>query len=970
MFDTPGPRVLGLAPGVDFPAALVAGLRTRVKTPEAMARVTLYVNTARMRRRIVEIFAAEGAGLLPRIKLVTDIAETMPIACLPPLTPPLRRRLELAQLISRLLEAQPDIAPRAALYDLSDSLAELMDEMQGEGVPPETIAALDVSDHSAHWKRTQDFLTIVAPFFATPTDAESRRRAMVQRLSSVWGDAPPADPVIVAGSTGSRGTTALLMQAVARLPQGAIVLPGFDFDMPDSVWGGLADALTAEDHPQFRFHRMLTALDLGPGDVAPWHDTPAPDAARNRLVSLSLRPAPVTDQWLSEGQNLPDLRSATQTMTLIEAASPRQEALAIALILRNAAEMGQKAALISPDRGLTRQVTAALDRWGIVPDDSAGRPLALSPPGRLLRQVSALFGRRLMSDGLLALLKHPLVHSGADRGAHLLNTRELELHLRRYGPAFPDAQMLRAWGAANKAAAWADWLAGLLGGLEAISERPLHAHVTHHVTLTEALSQGAGEGTGGLWLREAGTEARAVMDNLRDEAPHGGVLTPADYDDLFTALLNTGEVRETLTPHPGVMIWGTLEARVQGADLVILGSLNDGVWPQLPPPDPWLNRQMRLKAGLLLPERRIGLAAHDYQQAIAAPNVILTRAKRNDEAEAVPSRWLNRLLNLMQGLPSRDGPAAVTAMTARGDHWLSLARALESPQTVSERAKRPAPSPPLAVRPRQLAVTQIERLIRDPYAIYARTVLRLFPLNPLRQAPDARMRGSTLHRIMENFARLRADAPDRREALMQAAREVLEQDVPWPAARQLWQARLARVADWFLALDAAEGGRPVLLETAGSVMIPALGFTLTARPDRIDELEDGRIHIFDYKTGSPPSKEQIRSFDKQLSLQSAMAARGGFKVAGFATVGAATYIGLGSNPKTTPVDVSPEATDKVWAELELLLAAYADRSKGYVSRRATFKDRFAGDYDHLARYGEWEMSDHPTIESVGPEGTE
>jgi RecB family exonuclease len=228
------------------------------------------------------------------------------------------------------------------------------------------------------------------------------------------------------------------------------------------------------------------------------------------------------------------------------------------------------------------------------------------------------------------------------------------------------------------------------------------------------------------------------------------------------------------------------------------------------------------------------------------------------------------------------------------------------------------------------------------------------------------MRGSTLHKIMESFARLRDTAPDRRAALLSAAAQVLRDEVPWPAARQLWLARLDRVADWFLALDAAAGGRPILLETGGSVPIPALGFTLTARPDRIDELDDGRIHIFDYKTGSPPSKEQIKTFDKQLSLQAAMAVRGGFKAAGLADVAAATYVGLGAKPKAMPVDVAPSDLDAVWAGLETLLTAYTHRSRGYASRRATFKDRFPGDYDHLARYGEWEMSDLAAPKAVGP----
>ncbi|MGP3696893.1 double-strand break repair protein AddB [Rhodobacter sp. NSM] len=974
MFDTPGPRLFGLPPGVDFPAALVRGLRARMAgaVPEAMARVELYVNTQRMRRRVTELMTAEGEGFLPRIRLVTELP---PVPGLPAPVPPLRRRLELAQLVARLIEAQPDIAPRSALFDLSDSLAELIDEMQGEGVPPEAIARLDVADHSAHWQRTQAFMAIVAPMFgADAPDAQALARMAVERIAARWAEAPPDHPVIVAGSTGSRGTTSLFMQAVARLPQGALVLPGFDFDLPAAVWEGMDDALTAEDHPQFRFHRLMGLVGVGPAEVGRWTDEIPPSPARNRLISLSLRPAPVTDQWLTEGRHLTGLAEAARGVTLIEAPGPRAEALAVAMILRKAAEEGRRAALITSDRGLTRQVAAALDRWGIVPDDSAGKPLALSAPGRFLRHVARLFGRRLTGETLLTLLKHPLTATGADRGNHLRWTRDLELHLRRKGPPFPAAADLVLWAGTRPAdgvADWARWLGGLIEGLDAAGPRPLADHVTSHLALAEALATGpAGATTGELWLKEAGEAARAAVEELRREAPHGGELTPADYTDLFDAILARGEVREAVQARPDLMIWGTLEARVQGADLVILGGLNDGTWPQLPPPDPWLNRQMRLKAGLLLPERRIGLSAHDYSQAVAAPEVVLTRATRDAEAETVPSRWLNRLMNLMSGLKAGGGPEALAGMRARGRDWLDLAAALEQPATPVPLAARPAPQPPVSARPERLAVTGIRTLIRDPYAVYARHILRLYPLDPLHRAPDARLRGSILHRILEAFVKDRApggDRPGERARLMRIAEAVLAEDVPWPAARALWLARLDRAADFFLETEAAHAGTPVVLEEEGRVDLTPLRFTLTAKPDRIDVLPDGRLHILDYKTGTPPTKKQQEQFDKQLLLEAAMAERGGFRGLGPAEVARISYIGLGASPKVESVETDAALLGQVWEGLHALVGRYMRREQGYVSRRAMFGERFPGDYDHLARFGEWEMSDAPVPVPVGAE---
>lgn len=962
----PGPRVLALPPGVDFPAAFARGLRARLdgQPPEAMARVTVLVGTARMRQRIAQALA-ESPGLLPRLRLITDLGTDTPLPGLPPAVPPLRRRLELSVLIGRLLDHAPDLAPRAALYDLADSLADLLDEMQGEDVPPTRIAALDVSEHSAHWARTQAFMGIVAPFFAggAAPDAVARQRLAVEALAARWTAAPPADPIVIAGSTGSRGTTLRLMEAVVRLPQGALVLPGFDFAMPEAAWQAMPDALTGEDHPQFRMLRLCRRLGLGPGDVARWTDDAPPSAARNALVSLSLRPAPVTDQWLTEGANLPDLAESTARMTLIEADTPRSEALAIALILRQAAEAGRVAALVTADRGLARRVTAALDRWRIRPDDSAGRPLSLTAPGRLLRQAADAMAARMSAEALLALLKHPLVGGTTARGAHLLHTRDLELHVRAKGLPHPTpAALLDRAGDAD----WGGWLARCVALAEAPGEAPLPAHVARHRALVEALSAGPAGDPVTLWDGAGGEVALAHFTALESEAAHGGTLTPVAYRDLVEGVLSRGEVRETVAAHPFVRIWGTREARIGGADLVILGGLNDGTWPDRAPPDPWLNRRMRLDAGLLLPERRIGLSAHDYQQAIAAPEVVLTRARRDAEAETVVSRWLNRLTNLLEGLPDRGGPGALAAMRARGQRWLDIAAALEAPPVPLAPAPRPAPRPPVAARPRRLSVTEIATLIRDPYAIYARHVLRLMPLQPLRAAPDARLRGTVIHRILEAYAQgpvgseTAEQALDRLKSLTAA---ILAVEVPWPAARTLWQARLARAAPFLIRLDAAGEGRPVILEKGGAATLGD-GFVLTARPDRIDLLPDASVHVIDYKTGTPPSERQQRFFDKQLPLTAAMVERGAFASLGRRRVARMTYVGLGAVPKAETTEVTPDLTAAVWAELGQLIAAYMDPAKGYAARRSVAGVRFGGDYDHLARLGEWEMTDPPRPEAV------
>jgi len=978
MFDpSDTARVFGLPPGVDFPRALVDGLIARHagQPPEALARVRLIVNTKRMARRIRDLFDQGPALLLPQISLVTDLGEGWDLGQIPDPVPSLRRRLELVQLISALLDRQPDLAPRSAIFDLADSLASLMDEMHGEGVSPDVIDDLDVTDQSGHWARIKSFLGIVRHYFDAgfdQPDVETRQRLVIERRIEQWQNDPPQDPIIIAGSTGSRGATQLLMQAVARLPQGAVVLPGFDFQMPDHVWSSLENALQSEDHPQYRFHRFAIGAGIAARDIRPWSNEAPANANRNAIVSLALRPAPVTDQWLRDGPNLNDIPGALKNVTLLEAPSTRIEALAIAMRLRDAAEMGKTAALITPDRMLTRQVTAALDRWNILPDDSAGLPLHLSPPGRLLRHVADLFRHRLTAEALLTLLKHPLTHRGSDRGEHLRLTRELELHLRRHGPPYPTEQSLMLWADGRKdkmAGRWAQWLCACFTNRDDSGEIALVTRIEAHIILAEKIAQGSlGEGSGTLWQKDAGQEAQKTITEFSAEAEVAGALNAADYASLFHKILAAREVRNPVEPHPNILIWGTLEARVQGADLLILAGLNEGSWPEAPKPDPWLNRTLRHQAGLLLPERRIGLSAHDFQQAIAAPEVWLTRSVRSDDAETVVSRWLNRIQNLLSGLPDQGGVKALEDMRGRGGVWLQRVRQLEDPG-FEPSAKRPAPCPPTEARPNHLSVTEIKRLIRDPYAIYARHILGLRRLDPLMKMPDALLRGIVLHEVLESFVRETVEDPERctRTVLMEKAVTILAENVPWAEARALWLSRLERVADWFIENELGRQilANPIAFETKGKARLADLDFTLSAQADRLDLDRYGNLHIYDYKTGQPPSKKEQKAFDKQLLLEAAIAEREGFGEIGPTKVARAVFIGLGGGGREEDAPLEEDPPEKVWAEFHALISAYMDSSKGYISRRAPRNSDDQGDYDQLARFGEWDITDAADLTDIG-----
>ena len=971
-----------LPSGADFCRGVVQGLLARAagKPPEALPAVTIYVNAGRTLTTLRSAFDAHaqqhGPLLLPRLRLISDLGGDLPGER----AAPLGRVLDLGNLVSRLIARDPGLGAGQSVPELAQSLADLMAEMQQEGCGAEALGRIDPREHAAHWQRSLQFLQIAASFYLTdpPVDGAARQRRIAETLAAAWemGENLPAGPVLAVGSTGSHGATRLFLRAAAALPMGAVILPGYDFDQPDSVWSGLRDG--ADDHPQSR----LAALREG--GVKPW--ITLPEDPRNRLISLALRPAPVTDQWIAEGPSLPDLQGPTAGLTLIEADQPQEEAEAIAALIRAAVERGQPTRLFAADRGLVRRVGAALDRWGLSLDDSAGEPLHLSAPGLFLRHVAGLFGQKLAIDRLLALLKNPVTATGADYGNALRHTRDLELRLRRHGPAFPDAASLRDWGAGGDETRkiWAEWLAHALDLVDQAqadtAPRPVPDRLADHLHLAEWLAAGPGGAvaTSRLWEDAAGHAAQAAMAHLADHADRAQPMGPGDYADLIDNQLSAHAVRARDRGHPLIRACGPREARTEAhlsdGAIVILAGLNEGGWPQALAPDPWLSRAMRAQAGLNLPERQIGLSAHDFQQAIAAPQVVLTRARRDADAETIPSRWLNRLINLMSGLPDQGGPQALAAMRLRGAHWLGIARQLAQPRFRSDPAPRPAPIPPAPAFD-AISVTQVKTLIRDPYAIYASKVLGLRVLDPLRPEPDAALRGQVLHKVSERLLKpppAPGTSPEAlRDRFLAITREVLAEDVPWPAARAFWQARMDRIATQ-IARDEAlrlQSGRPLVVEATHSLPVPGLDLKLTAKPDRIDRLDGGAVaHVYDYKSGKPPSDKEMEYFDKQLLLEAAMVEKGAFPALGPAAVEGVSYIQLGGEGETFGRKFSAEAAEETWQKFILLARHYLRHGRGFTARRALQKAGDASDYDHLSRFGEWGAGDAPVKIKVGDHG--
>jgi double-strand break repair protein AddB len=982
---------------------------------------TIYLPTRRAARALREAFLAETeneALLLPRIRALGDPDEEAALilgvanngeedgGAGASAIGGIARRIALMKLVlswakrlrTEFLVAADDLLPAqwiataAQASHLAADLARLMDLIESQEISLAGIDRLVPPEMAVHWEQTVDFLKIVTehwPDYLADNGLVSpvARRNELMRIETERLTKGSAHPLIAAGSTGTVPATARLLKVIASLPTGAVVLPGLDRSLDEEDWTSLAEH---PEHPQAGMAELLKKFGVARDEVAdvPGSRPNSMQRARLALISEALRPAESTERWqsfLAGGDLLSDGRTSIANglagISLVVAPTAHDEAEAIALILKSCLETeGKTAALVTPDRVLARRVAARLKRYGLSIDDSAGVPVARTVPGAFLDLVLRAIETNFAPAALMALLKHPLtllgrrpfemrnaaraLERGAFRGIYvgegLSGAREAIAAARAPGERRPRPAHISEGeqdAALKLVADLADAFAPLVALFADGSEHWASRFADAHVAVAEALARDVTGSSSRLWQDDAGEALTSLLAELI-QAGEGLSLDAKSYPPFHRSLLAGEVVRPPYPAHPRLFIWGPLEARLQQPDVVILGSLNEGVWPRAQEAGPWLSRPMREALGLPSPEEITGRSAHDFAQVLGARNVYLTRAQKVEGVPTVPSRWLQRLLALVDAAKLNERLAPELPFVA----WASE----------RDRASRfapaepPHPCPPVNARPRSLSVTRIERWIANPYEIFARNILKLEKLMPLGKEPDQALRGTIIHRTLHDFAR---DHPETLPAdiygeLMARADRNFEEVGGSPLVEAFWRPSFARFALWFAATEPVRRAEHVrtFAELDGKLEIVP-GFTLTARADRIDLGKDGSVAIYDYKTGSTPDPKRVDELAApQLPLEAVIAEGGGFPELGSRAVSALTYIratGRNEGGEEFHAGHSPalELAREACAKLRRLIARYDDPGMPYeVKRRRGPAFAHAYDYDdyeQLARLQEW-----------------
>lgn len=984
----PAKNIFNIPASLPFAKTLAQTLLKQTQAQkEQLSRILILLPTRRACRVLQDSFIELHDNkplLLPRMQPIGDLDEeelslsimaqgtSTEIISLPPAMSSFKRQILLARLVQKF---HPDHTHEQALK-LAHTLGRLMDQIYTENLHLSDLKTLVPEEFAEHWQITLKFLEIISEYWPQilkeqgMIDPADRRNRLILSLAEFWQNHPPAHPVIAAGSTGSIPATAKLLSVIASFDQGQIILPGFDENIDDESWADLN-----ETHPQYGFKQLFTNIDINRKGVRTLDNIEKTDRQieKDLLAREIMRPPETTQNWVNirkDKDKIEKLKTSLDNVSILTCQHNRQEAEAISILMRQVLETPDKTAcLITPDRSLAAHVSQSCKRWNINIDDSAGEPLSKTQHGVLLQLCVEAILSNFAPLSLLALLKHKFCVLNQPTKIYRNNLENLDYILRGLKPQSGLNGLIHHIEKQDKIdPALQKETIDFLNILQPIFEPLLKLnkgknHFTTclktHLEICETLAETQNHsGAQALWKGENGHHASLFLTGLFDHTQDLVIEGLEDYIGILNHFMEQTQIRPNFGTHPRLQLLGQLEARLINADLVILGGLNEGTWPSEASPDPWLSRPMKKNFGLPSPERAIGLAAHDFVQGLCAENVILTRSIKSQGAPTVPSRWLQRIDAVLEAA-NINKPQNKTIL-----HW---AKNLDHAENIKP-ATRPAPCPDIAQRPRKLSVTAIETWLRDPYAIYARYILKLKKLEPFEKEFDAAQHGTLLHAIFERFIKETKTALPKTpessiEHILSIAREELKEHQQNDYIWSFWWPRFSRIAHWFAHHDLQhrENTQNLTTENNAVLRLSEHDFEIRGIADRIDKDNNGHHIIIDYKSGGTFSKTAMQSGElPQLPLEGLMLEKGGFQNIPAGNTSALQYWVLNGSGNSKIINLDKDIKQLIMQaheNLQHLISAYNEKSMPYISLpRADKAPRF-NDYEHLCRVREWGVSD-------------
>lgn len=712
--------------------------------------------------RTVEKMIAEKSGGVAILPTLVALGEGVEDATDEVEAPDVISNTERVAVLARLLAADANVGNLVTALPIARDLVRMQDYLENEGVDASKIDWMELVDdrYATHFRDKAKILGILSNFM--PMYAAGRITATAARNRDIraWGGVlDKYKLVIVCASTASVPATADLMEKIAKLSHGRIILSG--------KIAGRVDDFELDTNPYNSEYKFLTRIGVAPGDVIP--------------IDVGDSVIDFMNYAFGNDCAQSDVNTNLNNCHLVHVPGEAIEAEVVAEIACRCVEQKKSVLVITPDAAGNQRIATALDARGIVADFSGGVPGTMTRAGRAI--LNLLDAWIEAGDSSFDVIYQ-------ESGNNLFNAvaKMVSDNMSNFSPQFiiDDVESVQVWAAIKE--------------------------------MSDAL------------------------------VVAGVVLGTADARAFIADALAGVSVRGAINDRADVVVLGTIESRMQTADVVILTGLNDGMFPARGYENAWLPKNLAEKIGLPAADRKVSLQALDFMNLSCGNTVFWLRSTQSGGVQTTESRFLSRVI-ARRGIFDTDVDI-LNAVLARDD-------------VVRKSLDYSVPTPPADWS--DVYVTELELLIHNPYAFYVRHILRLHVLDDYWVGPDARDFGNLVHEVVEHATDLRPDV-----LVQQMDARALEKLGRESILFHFWHKRFVEIAP-VIANELSSVPR-AYAEIGGAVNIA--GRNVRARADRI---WDGGV--LDIKTGAAPTKSQLEQGNMpQLPLEAYMLQSGGFPI--------------------------------------------------------------------------------------------
>ncbi len=962
-------QFLNIPANYNFLQSLYFYIKNVFKNNLEMSNVTILLPSRYSSNELKRVFlenSKDNTTILPIIKAIGDIdyddliLNNLDLDILNSninLIKPISNTKYKLLLIREILKYQPNVNINKAI-NLSMDLELFLNEVKKNNLTLDNLDEIVDDEYSIHWQKVLDFIKVFGEkwenFLIENNIVSNNTHALqiINTYKALFEKKTPKNPIIIVGNFLSVNSTMNLVKTLKKYDNIYFIFKGFENNLTNEEFENLE-----ENYSHFYFKKIVKELYIRIKDIKKieFADCIVTENNTINVLNNAMLPAYLTYKW--HNNKIKELKN----IKFVECDNTYEELNLISFyIIDFFKKNGLKNIAIIANKDYSREIEIFLKRWNLPINNNFGINFMSNKLVKYLFLVINAYKNDFTPEFLLSLLKNEYVNFNYKKEdlQNLIDLFEKYVLNSNVNNSFSsyikNIEKIENNNIKNKLNNFINNIRSFFKDFDKNKELSFEEFIELHIKIAEKIADNSifqKDNTeqfmqSDMFYDEKNEKIIEFIKELLEQGNCFGKINLDDYIVLLSSLFAEKTYKENYTIYPAVNIISAEESRLVNYDLVIIPNLNDGVFPVNRSTDPYMSKSMRVKFGLPAKEVEIGKYCYDFIQLLAQKNVLLTRAKKIDNTVTFKSRFLQKLEIYLKcnGIILNSGQDIVNIYK----EYINIPYNSEK-YGIYKKAPRPKPNEKLT----KLSATNIDLLCKNPYEIYVKKFLKLYKFNVIEKQNTDALVGTIIHKVFELYCIYYDKYKNNFNSIIELIKNILD-EYDDKIIAELYFDKIVSIVQDFIEMDnmARVEGYSIFAEVGSELFFPKKDFILTARIDRIENLNNN-VRIIDYKTGGEIAKSAVIDGEKLQLLIEALILK---KTKNFVIENLQYWMTkYKKNNKKVIEDKDCNLLDlmnKTEKKVLDLLHYFNNENHGYI---ATLKNKDYSDYNLLARLDEWEV---------------